>query len=131
MYMFVSKWIVFTAFTWCEPIFTTVFEFIPFFYLLTCFLKLRVVSENSEIHLWIYDRTFLHLRGFDPFDEFLKYNTGLAVLVFEKSTFILTEFFRLMTTEQLDKILKIIENCLLYTSPSPRDGATSRMPSSA
>ena len=23
------------------------------------------------------------------------------------------------------------ENCLLYTSPSPRDGATSRMPSSA
>ena len=22
-------------------------------------------------------------------------------------------------------------NCLLYTSPSPRDGATSRMPSSA
>ena len=24
-----------------------------------------------------------------------------------------------------------IQNCLLYTSPSPRDGATSRMPSSA
>ena len=24
-----------------------------------------------------------------------------------------------------------LENCLLYTSPSPRDGATSRMPSSA
>ena len=24
-----------------------------------------------------------------------------------------------------------IDNCLLYTSPSPRDGATSRMPSSA
>ena len=24
-----------------------------------------------------------------------------------------------------------IEGCLLYTSPSPRDGATSRMPSSA
>ena len=25
----------------------------------------------------------------------------------------------------------ILEACLLYTSPSPRDGATSRMPSSA
>ena len=27
--------------------------------------------------------------------------------------------------------LKVLETCLLYTSPSPRDGATSRMPSSA
>ena len=27
--------------------------------------------------------------------------------------------------------LKLLKNCLLYTSPSPRDGATSRMPSSA
>ena len=26
---------------------------------------------------------------------------------------------------------KAINSCLLYTSPSPRDGATSRMPSSA
>ena len=25
----------------------------------------------------------------------------------------------------------VVEPCLLYTSPSPRDGATSRMPSSA
>ena len=25
----------------------------------------------------------------------------------------------------------VLEDCLLYTSPSPRDGATSRMPSSA
>ena len=42
--------------------------------------------------------------------------------------------------QQLEKQLKvrvrtlpIIKNkdCLLYTSPSPRDGATSRMPSSA
>ena len=29
------------------------------------------------------------------------------------------------------KILKILEGCLLYTSPSPRDGNVSRMPSSA
>ena len=28
-------------------------------------------------------------------------------------------------------VLEIANNCLLYTSPSPRDGATSRMPSSA
>ena len=34
--------------------------------------------------------------------------------------------------ENLDKLLKQMDRyCLLYTSPSPRDGATSRMPSSA
>ena len=30
-----------------------------------------------------------------------------------------------------DYFLKRCTGCLLYTSPSPRDGATSRMPSSA
>ena len=30
-----------------------------------------------------------------------------------------------------DEILGLIETCLLYTSPSPRDGTSSRMPSSA
>ena len=29
------------------------------------------------------------------------------------------------------KLIKELKACLLYTSPSPRDGATSRMPSSA
>ena len=32
-----------------------------------------------------------------------------------------------ITVEEVDQY----DNCLLYTSPSPRDGATSRMPSSA
>ena len=30
-----------------------------------------------------------------------------------------------------DEILEDLEACLLYTSPSPRDGLLSRMPSSA
>ena len=29
------------------------------------------------------------------------------------------------------KYKQVVSSCLLYTSPSPRDGATSRMPSSA
>ena len=33
-----------------------------------------------------------------------------------------------VTEENMDRFLK---NCLLYTSPSPRDLSTSRMPSSA
>ena len=30
-----------------------------------------------------------------------------------------------------NQLLNVFENCLLYTSPSPRDGLLSRMPSSA
>ena len=38
-----------------------------------------------------------------------------------------------VTQEEEDQILKLgrIMSCLLYTSPSPRDGLLSRMPSSA
>ena len=38
---------------------------------------------------------------------------------------------RLSTVMEADEILVLDENCLLYTSPSPRDGLLSRMPSSA
>ena len=34
-------------------------------------------------------------------------------------------------SEAVFKLVKMYTTCLLYTSPSPRDGATSRMPSSA
>jgi len=33
--------------------------------------------------------------------------------------------------DQLDRIVRQARSCLLYTSPSPRDLSTSRMPSSA
>ena len=35
------------------------------------------------------------------------------------------------STIEFDKVLMISNGCLLYTSPSPRDLSTSRMPSSA
>ena len=35
------------------------------------------------------------------------------------------------TREEAKKIINKANNCLLYTSPSPRDLAVSRMPSSA
>ena len=39
----------------------------------------------------------------------------------------------LSNTMQVPKLVKVVVNmgCLLYTSPSPRDGLLSRMPSSA
>ena len=33
--------------------------------------------------------------------------------------------------KQIDPISDLFDTCLLYTSPSPRDGCRSRMPSSA
>ena len=38
---------------------------------------------------------------------------------------------RIEMTESWIKVWSLNENCLLYTSPSPRDGLLSRMPSSA
>ena len=35
------------------------------------------------------------------------------------------------TTDEMDKLADLLKNCLLYTSPSPRDATLSRMPSSA
>ena len=43
---------------------------------------------------------------------------------------IFTELFEKDFDRQLNEISQL-ENCLLYTSPSPRDGLLSRMPSSA
>ena len=37
----------------------------------------------------------------------------------------------LKNTDGVETVLKLIETCLLYTSPSPRDRQKSRMPSSA
>ena len=41
------------------------------------------------------------------------------------------ELLREKETEVVLKYFELCENCLLYTSPSPRDGLLSRMPSSA
>ena len=42
-----------------------------------------------------------------------------------------TQIARLLANTPLQVHMTLLQTCLLYTSPSPRDGATSRMPSSA
>ena len=50
----------------------------------------------------------------------------------EKVTQNLSSLSRLFGKEKIDAAsLEELEDCLLYTSPSPRDLSTSRMPSSA
>ena len=45
-----------------------------------------------------------------------------------RDALIMLEFMPYRST---DPITKVLRSCLLYTSPSPRDGLLSRMPSSA
>ena len=49
----------------------------------------------------------------------------------ERMETILRDTARLVEAQQGDPLLGPIRNCLLYTSPSPRDATLSRMPSSA
>ena len=59
-----------------------------------------------------------HAYDFSCLQDFLDlYYLGMSVLVTEQDFFDLTCAY--------------LQNCLLYTSPSPRDLSTSRMPSSA
>ena len=65
-------------------------------------------------------------------EEFLKKKT---VDLFERDQNKLDDAFKgqspdITAPKKLEKI-EVIQNCLLYTSPSPRDLSTSRMPSSA
>ena len=39
--------------------------------------------------------------------------------------------YREIAKDETDSIVRFISNCLLYTSPSPRDRQKTRMPSSA
>ena len=69
--------------------------------------------------------------------EKLAGDIGLLIKIQVRETLGLC-FFRIVIAEQKDNIIKIWAEmkgwtyfCLLYTSPSPRDGCRSRMPSSA
>ena len=56
-----------------------------------------------------------------------KYHIGLA----HQKTIHLISMYEGISISELMRKLKVSKHCLLYTSPSPRDTAISRMPSSA
>ena len=62
--------------------------------------------------------TILYLRGI----QFSEMESILQFIYLGEATFY---------EERMDEFLAVAKSCLLYTSPSPRDGLLSRMPSSA
>ena len=50
---------------------------------------------------------------------------------YPKSYRVLIKCEKFLTDDDINKLRKLVTTCLLYTSPSPRDLSTSRMPSSA
>ena len=72
-------------------------------------------DEHGDIDYYNYDddtNSFAISLGRDLSDSF-SMNLGFA------------------SVERLPSVIELYMNCLLYTSPSPRDGLLSRMPSSA
>ena len=77
----------------------------------------RFIQSGSKVRIWDIDEKQLK----DAFDQIN--NVNLEYDVVDVSDFN-------QVKETVEKIAKN-NNCLLYTSPSPRDLSTSRMPSSA
>ena len=68
--------------------------------------------------------------GYEEYSD----KTGLTPDQIANSFIILTDHNRSdisVTPQRIEKRQRMINGCLLYTSPSPRDGLLSRMPSSA
>ena len=79
------------------------------------------ISKSDEKKLDIYeDYPILYKKMY-----FKYYNNTVMTYIMPKKT-----IFRYPTERYLN-VVKQGYNCLLYTSPSPRDGCRSRMPSSA
>ena len=56
---------------------------------------------------------------------------GLLILFTDQSSNLSKHFFEILRPCNDESVSGLIRVCLLYTSPSPRDGLLSRMPSSA
>ena len=99
---------------------------------LTVFVDKKIIGERMNLRLIELSKT-VNLKGFRPGKvpaEVLRRQFGKAVYseILEK---ILQETSTKALEEKKIKVAGQPKLCLLYTSPSPRDGLLSRMPSSA
>ena len=94
------------------------------------FEKAAMLRDQARALGRIFEKqTVLDAKGNDQdvFNLFRESNSaGIQVLFIRNGRLLGTDFFFYEECEQVTD-----DNCLLYTSPSPRDGLLSRMPSSA
>ena len=64
-------------------------------------------------------------------DSIHPYQKFIVSLIKESTTSDYSELFKIILENSQGNLIWINNNCLLYTSPSPRDRTRSRMPSSA
>ena len=95
-------------------------------------LEIYAVSNQAhpinEIHQFICSHPSLANTSF-PKSNFSKTQTDAIEHTFKLSSGLASQMIG--ETEILGQMKQAYTNCLLYTSPSPRDGLLSRMPSSA
>ena len=86
--------------------------------------ELQVLVHASENH---YDKV---CKSASRYEGFL-YGMVMRWIISDTSLDLDMDQFKSITDEQLERTEEHRLSCLLYTSPSPRDGLLSRMPSSA
>ena len=64
-------------------------------------------------------------------DDRKKHAVSAEELAYARKMGVVVEDRPITLDQALDVLERCFESCLLYTSPSPRDGATPRMPPSA
>ena len=100
--------------------------------------KFNLVSKKDKENIWIrHFHDSLRLSKFfeknDKKIKILDIGSGAGLPGLPLSMVLDNDLFELVLCESNSKKANFIQNCccLLYTSPSPRDLSTSRMPSSA
>ena len=85
--------------------------------------RFKIVKGREEDFERIWRERDTHLQGVDGFKEFnlMKGNTEEDYSLYASHSI----------WESREHFLNWTKSCLLYTSPSPRDSLSSRMPSSA
>ena len=106
-------------------------NFIAEYKVSTTGIKIGNFSWSLNINDNIY-QTEINLKNSGIFSPLYKFEGSyLSTGVIENNMFKTQNYKQFWKTKKKTKIVEMSFDCLLYTSPSPRDNRTSRMPSSA
>ena len=92
----------------------------------------RILLVDNQAHVLRVMKLSLDRNGYEV-DTALSADVALGMLRKQKYDVLITDnsLSKMDGQQLIDTIADQFQSCLLYTSPSPRDGLLSRMPSSA